>query len=105
MINERYVLVFDFETTGLPRESWKNYEIVKTYDTRKGIFIEPSNEKDFPYAVQLSYILYDNVLNKEKIFNEIIRLPEGVGITPESESIHKISLESRIGQRTKIFLI
>lgn len=102
MINERYVLVFDFETTGLPKESWKNYEIVKTYDTRKGIFMEPSNETDFPYAVQLCYILYDNVLNKEKIFNEIIRLPDGVGITPESESIHKISLEITQGKNRKV---
>ena len=52
--------------------------------------------------VQLSYILYDNVLNKEKIFNEIIRLPEGVQITPESESIHKISLEITQGKNRKV---
>jgi len=88
---ERFVLIFDFETTGLPKDSWSDYQIVSTYDSN-GNYIQQSNEKNYPYAIQLSYILYDNLTNKAKIKNDIIRLPEGIEITPESLSIHNISL-------------
>jgi len=101
-MNDRFVLIFDFETTGLPKNSWEKYEIVTTYNTSKGIFVNPSNEKDFPYAVQLSYILYDNLLHKSKIVDEIIRLPEGVEITPESMKIHNISLSMTQGKNRKV---
>jgi DNA polymerase-3 subunit alpha len=101
-MNDRFVLIFDFETTGLPKNSWEKYEIVTTYSTSKGIFVNPSNEKDFPYAVQLSYILYDNLLHKSKIVDEIIRLPEGVEITPESLAIHNISLAMTQGKNRKV---
>jgi DNA polymerase III epsilon subunit-like protein len=101
-MNERFVLIFDFETTGLPKNNWEKYEIITTYNTSKGIIVNPSNEKDFPYAVQLSYILYDNLLHKSKIVDEIIRLPEGVEITPESLDIHKISLSMTQGKNRKV---
>ena len=61
MENERFVLVFDFETSGLPKNSWIDYEIQPAY--KNGMMFGQSNEKDYPYAIQLSYILYDNVLN------------------------------------------
>ena len=101
-MNERFVLIFDFETTGLSKNGWEKYEIITTYSESKGIVVNPSNEKDFPYAVQLSYILYDNLLNKSKIVDEIIRLPEGVEITPESMDIHNISLTMTQGKNRKV---
>ena len=101
-MNERFVLIFDFVTTGLPKNGWEKYEIITTYSESKGIVVNPSNEKDFPYAVQLSYILYDNLLNKSKIVDEIIRLPEGVEITPESMYIHNISLSITQGKNKKV---
>jgi hypothetical protein len=72
MENERFVLVFDFETSGLPKNSWVDYEIQPTY--KNGMIFGNSQEKDYPHAIQLSYILYDNFTNKAKVVNEIIKL-------------------------------
>ena len=98
--NERFVLVFDFETSGLPKNSWVDYEIQTVY--KNGMIFGQSNEKDYPHAIQLSYILYDNLLNKAKVVNELIRLPDGVEITDSSYSIHKISLSMTQGKTRKI---
>ena len=94
--NERYVLVFDFETSGLPKNSWVDYELEPTF--KNGMLFGKSEEKDYPYAIQLSYILYDNLTNKSKVFNEIIRLPDGVDIERDSYLIHKISLATTQGK-------
>lgn len=71
------VLVFDTETTGLPTE--RNASIMETHK--------------WPYIIQLSYILYDTE-NKEVLdmADDLIQLPIGVDITPDSEAIHHISL-------------
>ena len=72
------ILVFDTETTGLP-SSWS----ASVLSTNK-----------WPYIVQLSYILYDTdsniVLNYS---DQIIKLPDNIIISKESENIHKISNE------------
>jgi DNA polymerase III epsilon subunit-like protein len=100
MTSERFVLVFDFETTGLPKNSWVDYELEPVY--KNGMMFGKSEEKDYPYAIQLSYILYDNVTNKAKVVNEMIRLPDGIDITESSYLIHKISLDMTQGKTRKI---
>jgi DNA polymerase-3 subunit alpha/DNA polymerase-3 subunit epsilon len=55
--------------------------------------IEPSDPCEWPYAVQLSYIVYDTVTHEKKVVNQKIRLPKGVLMCPGSEAIHKMSLQ------------
>jgi DNA polymerase III epsilon subunit-like protein len=83
---ERMIMVFDFETTGLPKD--RNAKFTPGQ----------SNSDDFPYAVQLAYMLYDRQTGSAKIVNEIVRLPEGVEMTTESETVHHISAESTRGK-------
>jgi DNA polymerase III epsilon subunit-like protein len=72
------ILVFDTETTGLPIT--KNPPVISTHQ--------------WPYIVQLSYILYDTTHNIVLDYSDnIIKLPEGISVTKESEKIHKISDE------------
>jgi len=98
----RYVLVFDFETTGLPKNSWTNYSLNPTTDVRTGHSIPASDDSDYPHAVQMSYILYDMEKNTAKIFDEIVQLQSGVGITAESQAIHHISLERTQGKTRRV---
>lgn len=112
---ERYVLTFDFETSDLPHESvvWDGYQIkdvekkysngdlVKDKKTGQPIIIPASDESKWPHSVQFCYILYDNHNQTAKIVNEILRLPEGVQISAQSEAIHKISLSQTQGQTKK----
>lgn len=70
------VLVFDTETTGLPTE--RNAAILATHK--------------WPYIVQLSYLIYDTVEHLVLDYvDRIIKLPEGIVISAESEAIHRIS--------------
>ena len=72
------ILVFDTETTGLPTE--RNASILSTHK--------------WPYIVQLSYLLYDSDDNMVVDYSDnIIKLPDNVKISPESENIHKITEE------------
>lgn len=72
------VLVFDTETTGLPKE--KNPSI---YETSK-----------WPHIIQLSYIVYDSDSNDlVELVDDYINIAFDVNIDPESEKIHKISRE------------
>jgi DNA polymerase III epsilon subunit-like protein len=72
------VLVFDTETTGLPTE--RNPSITET--------------SKWPYIVQLSYIVYDFESNDIiSLYDEILKLPEGIEITAESINLHKITEE------------
>jgi len=69
------VLVFDTETTGLPE---RNASII---DVEK-----------WPHILQLSYILYDTETKTLlELYDNLIKIPPGVIITPGSEAIHHIS--------------
>lgn len=122
---ERYVLTFDFETTGLPESSWDNYEPIPYVKTRRDgsvvtvpkqtldkngdpmiynapVMLPASDETKWPHAIQFCFMFHDNKKNKTTIVNEIIRLPKGVTVHPESEKIHKISLEQSQGKTKKV---
>jgi DNA polymerase III epsilon subunit-like protein len=72
------IVVFDTETTGLPSD--KNASIY--------------NSNKWPYIIQLSFMLYDTLNNEILIENDsIIKIPDNVKISDESEKIHGISLE------------
>ena len=71
-------LVFDTETTGLPKE--KNPSIYRT--------------ELWPYIIQLSYIVYCTDTNEIlTIENDYIRINDDVIIEEGSQEIHKISRE------------
>ena len=70
------ILVFDVETTGLP--AYRNARLSDTYN--------------WPFVVQLSWLVYDTSNNRiVKVVDKIIRLPEGYGIKSESSKIHGIT--------------
>ena len=69
------VLVFDTETTGLPERNASIMDVEK-----------------WPYILQLSYILYDTeTKNLLELFDNLIKIPPSVIITPGSEAIHHIT--------------
>ncbi len=68
-------LTFDTETTGLPRD-------------RRGRIDDSSN---WPYIVQLSWILYDNETNRLLKSNDIIGIDDSVEISKESIAVHGIT--------------
>jgi DNA polymerase III epsilon subunit-like protein len=70
------ILVFDTETTGLPKSK----------------FISPSTLNLWPYIVQFSYIVYDissNEIIETKDY--IIKVPENISISNDSSKIHGIT--------------
>lgn len=74
------VLIFDTETTGLPKNQKTSPNI--------------ENINDWPYIVQMSWLYYDT--NTCQLIGEsdnIIKLPEGIIISEESTNIHKITNE------------
>jgi DNA polymerase III epsilon subunit-like protein len=81
------ILVFDTETTGLPDKGSPSF-----YDTWK-----------WPYIIQFSYIVYDTDTNLViNISDNIIKIPDEVNVSVESENIHKISKEISINQGKNI---
>ena len=71
-------LVFDTETTGLPKTK----------------FISPDTLDLWPYVVQFSYIIYDSSLNDiVESKNYIIKVPDKFVISEESSKIHGITNE------------
>lgn len=75
------VLVFDVETTGLMSE--RNASITEI--------------DKWPYIVQLSYLIYDDILNRITLINDnIIRLPSDVIISDVCCGIHGITTEKSI---------
>jgi len=71
-------LVFDTETTGLPKSK----------------FISPSTLSEWPHIVQFSYVIYDSSLNSiVESKDYIIKLPESISIPEESTKIHGITKE------------
>ena len=72
------IIVFDTETTGLPED------------------IKASTEKTelWPYIVQFSWLIYDDVTKKvSNINNHIIKLPDNIEIPEDSVRIHGITNE------------
>ena len=81
------LLTFDCETTGLPR-----YRSAKIRDTH-----------NWPYIVQLSWIVYDASQNKlEKVVDKVVRLPPGLGICKESTKIHGITNKRMLAEGVDI---
>ena len=68
-------LTFDTETTGLPRD-------------RRGSISDSSN---WPYTLQLSWMLYDDDMNCLSGSDDIILVDESVAISDESIGIHGIT--------------
>jgi len=74
------VLVFDTETTGLPKT--------------KEFSLEPEILQKWPHIVQLSYILYDTKDNNVlKVRDHIVKLPKNIVMSQESINIHGITNE------------
>lgn len=72
------LLVFDTETTGLPK-------------TRK---LNMYSLNFWPYIVQFSYIIFDDVTNRIlKVKDYIIKVPDNIIISEESIQIHGITNE------------
>lgn len=72
------VLVFDTETTGLPRTKLLTPEVVSLW----------------PHIVQLSYVVYDvsdNAITNVRDF--IVKIPEEIDISAESIALHGITKE------------
>ena len=71
-------LVFDTETTGLPKTQ----------------IISPTTLHLWPHVVQFSYVIFDTDSNKiVKIKDCIIKVPDDVTITEENSKIHGITNE------------
>ena len=72
------VLVFDTETTGLPQSRVISQDTIHKW----------------PHIVQFSYIIYDTELNDITVsVDNIVKVSEGVDITPESQLFHGITNE------------
>lgn len=72
------ILVFDTETTGLPK--YRNASIFRP--------------DDWPYVVQLSFMLYDAAQNEVLDSGDyVIQLPENVSIEPGAAAVHGITDE------------
>jgi len=71
------IICFDTETTGLPERN------ISIYETDK-----------WPYIVQLSFMVFDTE-KKEVVqeYDEIIKIRNGVDLTPKSVEIHGITRE------------
>ena len=75
------VLVYDTETTGLPK---------------KGITQPPciKEESFYPHIVQLSYIIYDTSSNEVlKVYDNVVKIPDYIEISKESINLHHITRE------------
>ena len=72
------VLVFDTETTGLPKSK----------------IINPDTLNLWPYVVQFSYVIYDTILNDiVETSDSIVKLEDGITIPEDSTKIHGITNE------------
>ena len=80
-------LVFDTETTGLPKTQ----------------IVSPSTMHLWPHVVQFSYIIFDTESNKiVKIKDSIIKVPDGFIIADENAKIHGITTEISLVQGTNL---
>jgi len=77
-IKRMRILVFDTETTGLPKE--RNPSIYQT--------------QQWPFIIQLSYIVYDTETNELVILvNDYINIAFDTQISKESQEVHNITRE------------
>jgi DNA polymerase III epsilon subunit-like protein len=73
-----HILVFDTETTGLPKRRDSSVTV----------------PEEFPHIVQLSYIVYDMHADSLLVVSDnIIKLDDAIDIPEDSVKIHKISKE------------
>jgi DNA polymerase III epsilon subunit-like protein len=80
------VIVFDTETTGLPK-------------FRKA---HPSKSELYPYICQFSWLVYDDKTNEFYTRDYIIKLPNGVTIPEECTKIHGITNEKMLSEGVDI---
>jgi DNA polymerase III epsilon subunit-like protein len=81
------VLVFDTETTGLPKCKIMNQETLHLW----------------PHIVQFSYIVYDTDLNAiVKTSDNIVKMPDGISIPEEASKIHGITNEMSLSKGISI---
>lgn len=81
------VLVFDTETTGLPKTK----------------IINPDTLNLWPHIVQFSYVIYDTEINDIiETSNTVVKLEYGISIPEDSTKIHGITNES--SQQNGIYL-
>ena len=102
-INGDVVLVFDFETNGLPEDPWADFHPEPGFEQwddgnlkkRDGNPIprEAANPDNWPNSVQFCYIIYNNRTNEMTTVNELVKMPDGAIMGEESEAIHHISKE------------
>lgn len=71
------ILCFDTETSDIPKTKYENGNKIISY----------------PYALQISWVVFDDIKNTINTNNYIIRIPNDVQISKKSESIHKITKE------------
>jgi DNA polymerase III epsilon subunit-like protein len=72
------VLVFDTETTGLPKSKIMNVDTLNLW----------------PHIVQFSYVIYDTILNDiVETCDSIVKLEDGIIIPEDSTKIHGITNE------------
>lgn len=72
----QYVIVFDTETTGLPKSRVINSETLELW----------------PHIVQFSYVIYNvTKMTLEKICDKVINIPDGIMMSDETVNIHKIT--------------
>lgn len=73
------ILIFDTETSGLPKSGYNKDYI---------------NTNSWPFILQLAYVVYDT--NKDEIikkYNKLIKIDDSVEITEDSIKIHNITKE------------
>lgn len=95
LIQNMKIIIFDTETTGLP----KKVPTKTTQVNEEGVAPAPyavvlQTEMIWPHIVQFSYVIYDTTINQIlKISDSIIKLPAGVVIPQECINIHGITNE------------
>lgn len=75
---DQTIVVFDTETTGLPKSTIVNHETLHLW----------------PHIVQFSYVMYNvDKLKIEKASDVVVNIPENIVMTEETINLHKITNE------------